>query len=221
MKINRYIDHTLLKPNATIADIQQLCEEAITHDFFSVCVNSCHVTFAKECLKKNTSVHVCSVIGFPLGAMSTKAKVAELIQAKRDGADEFDMVINIGWLKSGKDNFIKEEIQQLKIAAGNLTLKVIIETCYLTDEEKIKASKLAVAAGADFVKTSTGFGTGGATLAAISLMKKAVNGRAKLKASGGIRDYETAKKYIDAGVSRLGTSNGIAIINGTTSQNTY
>lgn len=221
MKINRYIDHTLLKPNATLEAIQQLCSEAIEYNFFSVCVNSCHVAFAKEHLKNSTSVHVCSVIGFPLGAMSTQAKIAELKQAKHDGADEFDMVINIGWLKSGKENLVQEEIKQLKIAAGDSVLKVIIETCYLTDEEKIKASQLAVEAGADFVKTSTGFGTGGATLEDISLMKTAVNGKAKLKASGGIRDYETAKKYIDTGVSRLGTSNGIAIATGTSSTNTY
>lgn len=221
MKVNRYIDHTLLKPTATITDIQELCKEAMEHHFFSVCVNSCHVKLAKECLQNNSSVHVCCVIGFPLGAMSSEAKIAELIQAKNDGADEFDMVINIGWLKSGKDHLVKEEIKQLKIAAGDNILKVIIETCYLSDEEKMNACKLAVEAGADFVKTSTGFGTGGASLEDILLMKKAVNGHAKLKASGGIRDYETALKYIDVGVSRLGTSNGIAIINGTSSKNTY
>ncbi|WP_420573170.1 deoxyribose-phosphate aldolase [Kordia sp.] len=221
MNINRYIDHTLLKPTATISDIQQLCNEAITHDFFSVCVHSCHVKVAKVVLKSSTSVKVCSVIGFPLGAMSTEAKVAELIQAKLDGADEFDMVINISWLKSGNENLIAEEIRQLKVAAGNNVLKVIIETCYLSDEEKTKASQLAVEAGADFVKTSTGFGTGGATIEDITIIKNAVNGKAKLKASGGIRDFAIAKKYIDAGVSRLGTSNGIAIINGTTSQNDY
>ncbi|QHI34817.1 Deoxyribose-phosphate aldolase 1 [Kordia antarctica] len=221
MNINRYIDHTLLKPTTTITDIEQLCKEAVEHNFFSVCVNSSHVKLAKKCVASNESVHVCSVIGFPLGAMSTEGKIAELLQAKEDGADEFDMVINIGWLKSGKENLIKEEIKQLKIAAGTKILKVIVETCYLSDEEKIKASKLAVEAGADFVKTSTGFGTGGATVEDISLMKNAVNGKAKLKASGGIRDYETAKKYIDLGVSRLGTSNGIAIVNGTASKNTY
>ncbi|WP_430413176.1 deoxyribose-phosphate aldolase [Kordia sp.] len=221
MKINRYIDHTLLKPTATLNDIEQLCNEAITHNFFSVCVHSCHIVFAKKCLQHTTSVHVCSVIGFPLGAMSTNAKVAELTQAKEDGADEFDMVMNIGWLKSGKDELILEEIKQLKLAAGNKVLKVIIETCYLTHEEKAKASELAVKAGADFVKTSTGFGSGGATLEDIAIMKNAVNGKAKLKASGGIRDYETAQQYIDVGVSRLGTSNGIAIITGTASKNTY
>jgi deoxyribose-phosphate aldolase len=175
----------------------------------------------KDFLSKSDTVSVCSVIGFPLGAMSTEAKIAELQQAKHDGADEFDMVINLGWLKSGKENLVEDEIRQLKKAAGNLTLKVIIETCYLSDEEIVKASKLAVNAGADFVKTSTGFGTGGATLEAIKLMKDTVNGKAKLKASGGIRDFETAQKYINAGVSRIGTSNGIAIVTRTPSQNSY
>jgi deoxyribose-phosphate aldolase len=221
MNIHRYIDHTLLKPTATIADIQQLCAEAKKYNFFSVCVNSCHVKLAKELLADTPSVSVCSVISFPLGAMSTAAKVSELLQAKEDGADEFDMVINIGWLQSGKEAWVQDEIKQLKDAAGDLVLKVIIETCYLTENEIIKASKLAVNAGADFVKTSTGFGTGGATLEAIKLMKDAANGQAKLKASGGIRDYETAVQYINAGVSRIGTSNGIAIITGTTSQNSY
>ncbi|MFK7748842.1 MAG: deoxyribose-phosphate aldolase [Kordia sp.] len=221
MDINRYIDHTLLKSTATIADIEQLCNEAETHNFFSVCVHSCHVKLAKERLYTNRTVKVCCVIGFPLGAMSTEAKIAELQQAKLDGATEFDMVINIGWLKSGREDLVEEEIRQLKFAASNSLLKVIIETCYLSGEEIIKASQLAVAAGADFVKTSTGFGTGGATLEAIDLMRKAVNGKAKLKASGGIRDLKTAKAYIDAGVSRIGTSNGIAIVTGTSSQNTY
>ncbi|WP_298514619.1 deoxyribose-phosphate aldolase [uncultured Kordia sp.] len=221
MNINRYIDHTLLKPTATIADIQQLCTEAIEHNFFSVCVHSSHVNLAKDYLFPNTDVVVCSVIGFPLGAMSTEAKVAELRQAKIDGAYEFDMVINLGWLKSGEENLVEEEIRKLKFTAGNSVLKVIIETCYLSDEEIVKASQLAVNAGADFVKTSTGFGTGGATLEAINLMKNAVNGKAKLKASGGIRDFETAQKYIDAGVSRIGTSNGIAIVSGTSAQNSY
>lgn len=220
MNINQYIDHTLLNPTATLDAIQKLCEEAVAHNFFSVCVNSSHVAFAKAHVK-NTPVKVCSVIGFPLGAMSTNAKVAELQQAKEDGADEFDMVINIGWLKSGKEALVQEEIRQLKEAAGTNILKVIIETCYLTDEEKTIASQLAVEAGADFVKTSTGFGTGGATMEDILLIKAAVNGKAQLKASGGIRDYETAKHYIDAGVSRLGTSNGIAIVSGKSSTNTY
>ncbi len=221
MDINQYIDHTLLKPTATLAAIEKLCKEAIEYGFFSVCVNSAFVKSAQNFLFPNTNVKICSVIGFPLGAMSTEAKLAEMKQAKIDGAHEFDMVINIGWLKSGKDDLVREEIAQMKLATGHSVLKVIIETCYLSDDEIVKASKIAVAAGADFVKTSTGFGTGGATLEAIALMKKAVDGKAKLKASGGIRDLETAKKYIDAGVSRIGTSNGIAIVTGTTSQNNY
>lgn len=221
MDINQYIDHTLLKPTATLADIEKLCQEAIDHNFFAVCVNSAFVKLAKEFLLSNTSVKICSVIGFPLGAMSTEAKVAEVIQAKIDGAHEFDMVINLGWLKSRKYDLIKEEIVKLKLATGNSVLKVIIETCYLSDDEIVKASEISVAAGADFVKTSTGFGTGGATLEAIALMKKAADGNAKLKASGGIRNLETAQKYIDAGVSRIGTSNGIAIVTGTSSQNNY
>ena len=220
MDIHRYIDHTLLKPTATVADIEKLCTEAVEHNFFSVCVNSSYVKLAKECLAKS-SVKVCCVIGFPLGAMSIQTKIAEILQAQADGADEFDMVINIGWLKSGNFEAVEEEIASLKIIAGDAVLKVIIETCYLTEDEIVQASELAVEAGADFVKTSTGFGTGGATLEAIELMKNAVNGKAKLKASGGIRDFETAKKYIDAGVSRIGTSNGIAIVTGTSSQNTY
>ena len=221
MKINRYLDHTLLKADATVAEIKKLCDEAVSHNFYSVCVNSGHVKLAKDHLFPNTSVAVCSVIGFPLGAMSTEAKIAELERAKLDGASEFDMVINIGLLKSGEEQAVQKEIERLKFAAQESILKVIIETCYLTDQEKEKACQLAVAAGADFVKTSTGFGTGGATFEDIELMKKAVNGKAKLKASGGIRDLETAQKYINLGVSRLGTSNGIAIVNGTTSHENY
>ncbi|MEM6719012.1 MAG: deoxyribose-phosphate aldolase [Bacteroidota bacterium] len=221
MNVHQYIDHTLLKPTATEADIEHLCQEAMQYQFFSVCVNSCYVKLAREYLTVDTQVKVCSVIGFPLGAMSTAAKLAEMKQAKIDGAHEFDMVMNLGWLKSGKDDLILEEITKLKLASGTSVLKVIIETCYLSDEEITKASKLAVEAGADFVKTSTGFGTGGATLEAIALMKNAVHGKAKLKASGGIRDYETAVTYINAGVSRIGTSNGIAIVTQTSSQNSY
>ncbi|KAB8152304.1 deoxyribose-phosphate aldolase [Kordia sp. TARA_039_SRF] len=221
MNLHRYIDHTLLKPTATIADIEQLCKEAVEHNFFSVCVNSSYVKTAKEFLPKDTDVKVCCVIGFPLGSMNLKGKIGEMLQAKEDGADEFDMVINIGLLKSGKFAEVKHEIMCLKTLANTAILKVIIETCYLSEEEIVKASEIAVEAGADFVKTSTGFGTGGATLEAIELMKNAVNGKAQLKASGGIRDAETAIKYINAGVSRIGTSNGIAIVSGTSAQNNY
>lgn len=220
MELSRYIDHTLLKAVATPEDIETLCEEALANNFYSVCVNSAFVPQA-HALVKDSTTKVCSVIGFPLGAMSTEAKVFEAKQAIEDGASEIDMVINVGMLKIGQLHYVTSEIAQIKQAIGSNVLKVIIETCYLTNEEKITASELAVNAGADFVKTSTGFGTGGATLDDIILMKAAVGGKAKLKASGGIRDYETAKQYIDSGVSRLGTSNGIAIITGSTAANDY
>lgn len=162
MKLNRYIDHTILKANATESDVVQLCEEARQHEFFSVCINSAWVPTARKLLA-GSPVKVCSVIGFPLGAMSTAAKVFEARQAVADGADEIDMVINVGRLKDGKDDAVREEISAIKTAIGTSVLKVIIETCYLTDAEKVRACELSVAAGADFVKTSTGFGTGGAT----------------------------------------------------------
>lgn len=220
MNIAQYIDHTLLKAAATPADIETLCKEALQYNFFSVCVNSCYV---KEAYKyvQNSNTKVCSVVGFPLGAMSTDAKFFEAKQAVSDGASEIDMVINIGMLKAGEFEYVENEIAVIKEAIGNKALKVIIETCYLTDEEKKKASLLSVNAKADFVKTSTGFGTGGATLDDIAIMKVAVSGAAKLKASGGIRDFDTAKMFIEAGVDRLGTSNGIAIIEGFQATDTY
>lgn len=215
MKLNKFIDHTLLKANATISEIETLCKEAVMYDFFSVCVNSAFVPYAKDFLK-GTDINVCSVVGFPLGAMSLKSKVFETEQALADGANEIDVVINVGLLKSGEVDKVREEIAQIKKACGNNVLKVILETCYLTDEEKKLVCKLSVEAGADFVKTSTGFGTGGATLSDVQLMKEAVNGKAKIKASGGVRDFQTAKQYIDLGVERIGTSNGIAIVTGGT-----
>ncbi|PWJ39961.1 deoxyribose-phosphate aldolase [Sediminitomix flava] len=213
MEINKYIDHTVLKATTTEADIIKLCEEAVKYNFFSVCVNSSYVPLAAE-HTKGSEVAVCSVIGFPLGAMSTESKVFEAKNAIENGATEIDMVINVGWLQSGKSEAVYEEIKAIKEAIGSNLLKVIIETCYLSDDEKKLASELSVKANADFVKTSTGFGTGGATFEDIQIMKDAVAGKAKLKASGGVRDFETAKKYIDMGVSRLGTSNGIAIMEG-------
>ena len=213
MKLNQYIDHTILKANATESDVVQLCEEARQHEFFSVCINSAWVPTARKLLA-GSPVKVCSVIGFPLGAMSTAAKVFEAKQAVADGADEIDMVINVGWLKDGKDDAVREEIRAIKTAIGTNVLKVIIETCYLSDAEKVRACKLSVAAGADFVKTSTGFGTGGATVEDVQLMLDTVQGKAKVKASGGVRDKEAAKKYIEMGVMRLGTSNGIKIVAG-------
>lgn len=213
MKLNKFIDHTLLKATATVAEIETLCREAVKYDFFSVCVNSCYVSYAKNFLK-GTDIKVCSVIGFPLGAMSLRSKVFETEQAIADGADEIDMVINVGLLKSGEIEQVLNEITQIKKACGERVLKVILETCYLTDEEKRLACELSVKAGADFVKTSTGFGSGGATVEDVILMKQAVSGKAKIKASGGVRDFETAMKYVDLGVQRIGTSNGIAIVTG-------
>ena len=213
MKLNQYIDHTILKANATESDVVQLCDEARQHEFFSVCINSAWVPVARKLLE-GSAVKVCSVIGFPLGAMSTAAKVFEAKQAVADGADEIDMVINVGWLKDGKDDAVREEIRAIKTAIGAKVLKVIIETCYLSEAEKVRACELSVAAGADFVKTSTGFGTGGATVEDVKLMLDTVQGKAKVKASGGVRDKDAAKKYIEMGVMRLGTSNGIKIVAG-------
>jgi len=214
MELNKLIDHTLLKATATISEIETLCKEAVEYDFYSVCVNSGYVATAKKFLT-GTDIKVCSVVGFPLGAMSAKAKYFETGEALADGADEIDMVLNVGWLKSGKTNQVLDEIIALKRCTGeNRALKVILETCYLTDEEKRLACRLALDAKADFVKTSTGFGTGGATLADVKLMKECVQHKAKVKASGGIRDYETAMQYVNLGVERIGTSNGIAILKG-------
>src|SRR5690606_32967315 len=175
MKLNKFIDHTLLHPAATISDIKKLCKEAKKYEFFSVCVNSCHVSLAQKELK-DSSVKVCSVVGFPLGAACTKSKVFEAKNAMNDGADEIDMVINIGWLKSKRPLLIIQDIAEVKKIVGNKVLKVIIETCYLTEKEKKKASELSIKAGADYVKTSTGFGTGGATIEDISLISKAIQG---------------------------------------------
>ena len=210
MQIQDYIDHTILKPTATILDIEKLCKEAIDHKFYAVCVNGCYTKLAKKKLE-GSKVKLAVVIGFPLGAMSTASKVFEAQDCIANGANEVDMVINVGWMKSAKFNLVQQEISSIKKAIGGKVLKVIIETCYLTKEEKIKACTLALEAGADFVKTSTGFGTGGATLEDVKLMKDVVGSKAKIKASGGIKDRATALKYIALGVSRIGTSSGIAI----------
>lgn len=211
MKINKYIDHTVLKAVTTKKDIDKLCKEAKEYDFYSVCVNGCYVKQAKENLV-NSNVKVAAVIGFPLGAMSTESKVYEADRCIKDGADEIDMVMNIGFMKSGLYSEVENEIKAIKNKIGSKVLKVILETCYLTKEEISKASKLSVNAGADFVKTSTGFGTGGATVEDVELMKAAVDGKAKIKASGGVKDLRTAEKYIDMGVSRLGTSSGVLLM---------
>jgi deoxyribose-phosphate aldolase len=218
--INKFIDHTLLKATVTKKEIIALCNEAWQYEFFSVCVNSCYVALAKKQLD-NSGVKVCSVIGFPLGAMSTQAKVFEAQQAIKDGADEIDMVINIGLLKSKDFNGVWKDIEAVKKIIPNNTLKVIIETCYLDNLEIIKACELVLQSGADFVKTSTGFGAGGATIDDVKLMKSVVKDTCEVKASGGIRDYETAKQYIDLGVSRLGVSSGIAIMEDKQSDTDY
>ena len=211
MGLNKYIDHTILKATASSSDVQKLCEEAIEHEFYSVCVNGCYVADAKQLLQ-GTDVKVAAVVGFPLGAMTTAAKVFEAKEAIENGASEIDMVINVAKLKDGEFEYIENEIHQIKEAIGDNVLKVIIETCYLTDEEKVKACELSLVAKADFVKTSTGFGTGGATYEDVKLMKSVVGDNAKVKASGGVRDKETAEKYVELGAERLGTSSGIDIV---------
>ncbi|MDG1728364.1 MAG: deoxyribose-phosphate aldolase [Algibacter sp.] len=218
--LNRYIDHTLLKPNATKQDIIKLCDEAKEHHFYSVCINSSYVALAKAQLK-NCEVKICTVVGFPLGAASTHAKVEETKQALSDGADEIDMVINVGFLKSKDFDAVWKDIEAVKQQLPNNILKVILETCLLDEFEIIKASELAIQSGADFIKTSTGFGTGGATINDVKLMKSVCKDCLKIKASGGIRDQKTALAYINLGVSRLGTSSGIAIIKGKQSNSTY
>jgi deoxyribose-phosphate aldolase len=205
MDIAKYIDYTLLKATATPADIEKLCKEAIEYGFYSVCVNSGYVPLAAEQLK-GSKVNVCTVVGFPLGAMSTQAKLYETSVALSQGAQEIDMVLNVGLFLSGNVAKVLDEIALLKQETGDQVLKVIIETCYLNDDQKRLASQVCVDAGADFVKTSTGFGTGGATLADVQLIREVVGDRAKIKASGGIRDKQTALQYISLGVDRIGAS---------------
>ena len=211
MSYNKLIDHTLLKQDATPEQIVKLCEEAKEFDFMSVCVNPAYVPLAAECLA-GTGVKVCTVIGFPLGMNLTRTKVEEAELCIAQGADEIDMVINVGMLKAGHDDYVKEEIKLLKEAAGKLVLKVIIETCLLTDEEKVRACRLAKEAGADFVKTSTGFSTGGATVHDVKLMRETVGPEMGVKASGGVRTHEDLIAMVEAGANRIGTSNGTKII---------
>ena len=211
MSIAKYIDHTLLAPDAAKSAIEKLCKEASEYKFASVCVNSCWVSLAADLLK-DSSVKVCTVVGFPLGAMDTVSKAYEAAKAVENGADEVDMVINIGYLKSGMLDAVLEDIVAVRKATEGKLLKVIIETCLLTDDEKRTACELSEKAGADFVKTSTGFSKGGATLHDVKLMKSVVGDRLGVKASGGVRDYATAKAMIDAGATRIGASAGIAIV---------
>ena len=210
-KINQYIDHTLLKADAKKDEIKKIVYEANEYDFKSVCVNSSYVSFIRDMDK---DIRITSVIGFPLGAMTTKAKVFETKDAIKDGADEIDMVINVGRLKDKDYDFVLEDIKEVKKACGDKILKVIIETCLLSDDEKIKVCELSKEAGADFVKTSTGFSTGGATEEDVALMRKTVGEKMGVKASGGIHSYEDAIKMINAGATRLGCSASIAIVEG-------
>lgn len=211
--LNKYIDHTILKTFATADDIKKLCDAAKQYDFASVCINPYNVPLAKELLK-GTDVKVCTVIGFPLGANKTETKVFEAKQALKDGCDEFDMVINVGALKYGNYDYVYEDIKSVVDAVKGKVVKVIIETLFLTDEEKVKAVELSCKAGAAFVKTCTGFNEGVATVDDVKLMKAHVTNGVKVKASSGIRTYEDAKKLIDAGAERLGTSSGAKILEG-------
>ena len=212
MNYNKLIDHTLLKQDAMPEQIVKLCEEAKQFDFMSVCVNPGYVPLAAECLK-GSDVKVCTVIGFPLGMNLTKTKVEEAVLAVKEGAQEVDMVINVGMLKAGHDDYVQQEIYEIKQAVGrNIVLKVIIETCLLSDEEIVRACKAAKAAGADFVKTSTGFSTGGATVHAVSLMRQTVGPEMGVKASGGVRTHEDLVAMVEAGANRIGTSSGAKII---------
>lgn len=216
------IDHTLLKANATKAEITKLAEEAKTHKFASVCVNPTWVKLAAEILKDTPEVKVCTVIGFPLGATTPEVKAFETTNAIANGATEVDMVINIGALKDKDYDLVKSDIQAVVNAAkGKALTKVILETCLLTEEEIEKASQLSVEAGADFVKTSTGFSTGGATVENVALMRKTVGAGVGVKASGGVRSLEDAQAMIQAGANRIGASSGVSIVKGQTSTADY
>ena len=211
MEYNKLIDHTLLKPDATPEQILQLCNEAKEFHFMSVCVNPHYVPLAASILK-DSDVKVCTVVGFPLGMNNTRTKLEETELCLRLGADEIDMVINVGMLKAGEDDYVENEIHLLKQATGNKILKVIIETCLLTDEEKVRVCRLAKNAGADFVKTSTGFSKGGATVEDVRLMRETVGPEMGVKASGGVKTHEDLLAMIEAGATRIGTSNGTKII---------
>lgn len=214
MNLAKYIDHTILKANATEAEVIQVCDEAKTHNFYSVCINPYYVALVADQLK-DSEVKVTSVIGFPLGANTTEIKAKEALKAVEDGADEIDMVINVSALKDGKFNYVEKDIATVAEAInGKAILKVILETCLLTDEEKTKACELSKSAGAHFVKTSTGFSTGGATEADVRLMKSIVGDDMEVKASGAVRDYETALKMIEAGATRIGASSSVSIVTG-------
>ena len=211
MQINKLIDHTLLKPFATAADVKALCDEAKKYSFKSVCINPTHVALAKELLK-DSDVLVCTVIGFPLGASTIDTKMVETANAVKNGADEIDMVINIGKAKEHEYQYIEMEIKTVVSAAQGRLVKVILETCYLTEDEKIASSLAAVRAGAKFVKTSTGFGTSGANISDVVTMRTAVGQDFGVKASGGIRTLADVEAFVEAGATRIGTSSGVQIL---------
>ena len=212
VKWNKLIDHTLLKANATKGDITKLCDEAMQYDFASVCVNPVWVSYCAEYLKES-DVRVCTVIGFPLGANTSQVKAYEAKMAIEEGADEVDMVINIGALKAGDMDTVYQDIQAVVDASQGHCVKVIIETCLLTDEEKVLACQQAMKAKATFVKTSTGFSTGGATIQDVALMKQTVGNQCEVKASGGVKTFEDMEAMVRAGASRIGTSSGISLMN--------
>ncbi|MCI2943914.1 MULTISPECIES: deoxyribose-phosphate aldolase [Staphylococcus] len=220
MNYAKFIDHTLLKPESTRQQIDQIIDEAKEYNFKSICVNPTHVKYAAERLN-DSDVLVCTVIGFPLGATTTATKIFETEDAIKNGASEIDMVINIGALKDGRFEEVQKDIEGVVGAANGKTVKVIIETVLLSDEEKVKASELAKAAGADFVKTSTGFAGGGAAPEGVKLMKDTVGDELEVKASGGVRSLEDFNKMIDAGATRIGASAGVQIIQGLESDSDY
>ncbi|HFI0913665.1 TPA: deoxyribose-phosphate aldolase [Streptococcus suis] len=220
MKLNKFIDHTILKPETTQEQVEKILSEAKEYDFASVCVNPTWVSLAAESLK-DSDVKVCTVIGFPLGANTSAVKAFETEDAIANGADEIDMVINVGALKAGNDALVLDDIKAVVDASGDKLVKVIIEACLLTDDEKVRACQLSKEAGADYVKTSTGFSTGGATVADVALMRKTVGPDMGVKASGGARSYEDAIAFIEAGASRIGASSGVAIMNGAQADGNY
>jgi deoxyribose-phosphate aldolase len=225
MNLNKYIDHTILKPESTRAQVEQVCREALQYDFASVCVNSCWTQLVADTLK-GSAVKACVAVGFPLGAMTTLAKMFETDQAIEAGAREVDMVINVGALKSGLYDFVRDDIAGVvssckKNKRKSALLKVILETFLLSDDEKKLACEIAKAAGADFVKTSTGFNGGGATVEDIRLMRSIVGESMGVKASGGVRSYEQAVAMIEAGANRIGTSSGISIVQGVAGKAAY
>lgn len=220
MELNKYIDHTNLKQDMSEQDLIKLVDEAKEYDFFSICINPCWVKQASELLA-GSNTKVCSVIGFPLGANTTNIKVLEAKEAIENGASEIDMVINVSKLKDKDYEYVYNEIKQIKEAIGNNVLKVIIEACLLTNEEKTIACQIIMKAGANFVKTSTGMSTGGATVEDVKLFKEVVGDTTLIKAAGGVRTYEDAISMIEAGANRIGTSGGVKIVNGETHTDGY